>query len=81
MAAHGHESLGLFPIPPLQHPGDGRLQVVIADSPRHTTEMLERPDVAIDEDLLCFVGIDPMKGPARCRQPHHEHPADHHLGP
>ena len=39
MAAHGHESLGLFPIPALQHPGDGWLQVVIADPPRHTEDM------------------------------------------
>ena len=47
--------------------------------PGHPAELLEGSDVAVDEDLLGLVGIDPVEGLARGRQPHDEHPADDQL--
>ena len=45
VAAHGDEALGLLAIPTLEHPDDGRLQVVVADAaraPRRTARRLGR---------------------------------------
>ena len=76
VAAHGHEALGLLAVPTLEHPDDGRLEVVIADAAGHPAELLEGSDVAVDEDLLGLVGIDPVEGLPRGGQPHDEHAAD-----
>jgi hypothetical protein len=76
VAAHGHEALGLLAIPALEHPDHGRLEVVIANASGHPTELLEGSDMAVDEDLLGLVGIDPVEGLPRGGQPHDEHAAN-----
>ena len=76
MAAHGHEALGLLAVPTLEHPDDGGLEVVIANASGHAAELLEGSDVAVDEDLLGLVGIDPVEGLPRGGQTHDEHAAD-----
>ena len=49
-----------------------------------TTEVLERPDVTVQEHLLRLVQIRPGVAPPRRREPHHEHrhihrhPSQHH---
>ncbi len=52
VGSEGDEAVGLDPVPPLQHPGDGRAQVVVADPPGHAPEALERFDMALEERLL-----------------------------
>jgi len=74
VAAHGDEPLGLDAATSLHDPDDRGLQVVIANPLRHSAEVLERFDVAVDEDLLGLVEIHAVKTPAAGRQAHHEHP-------
>ena len=46
VTAQGHEALGLGATAPHQHPGDSRLQVVVADTCRRAAEVLEGADRA-----------------------------------
>ena len=81
MAAQRDEPLGLGPVPAAQHPHHRGPQVVIPDPAGHRAEVLERQHVALQERLLRLGGERDMKGPARARQPHHEHPQlDQHPG-
>jgi len=61
VAAHGDEPLGLDAATSLHDPDDRGLQVVIANPLRHSAEVLERFDVAVDEDLLGLVEIHAVK--------------------
>ena len=76
VGAQSHEALRLDAVPALEHPGHGRLQVVVADAERgHPAEVLEGAHVAVEEGLLGLVQVDAVEPPARGRQPHDEHPA------
>ena len=55
--AQGDEPFRLCPVPAAQHALHRRLQVVVADPARHPTDVLERPDVAVEERLLGLVQI------------------------
>ena len=73
--------LGLGAVTTLEHPGHRRLEIVIADPPRHSAETVEREHVAFQERLLGLSGERDMKRLARARQPHHEQPRLHqHAG-
>ena len=74
MGAQRDEPLGLGPVPAAQHPHHRGLEVVIPDPAGHRAEVLERQHVALQERLLRLGSERDMKGPARARQPHHEHP-------
>ena len=74
VAAQSDEALGLGPVATHQHPGDGGLEVVVADAFGNGAEVLEGPDVPVDEGLLGLVGIDAVKALARRREAHDEHP-------
>ena len=65
VTAYRDEALGLVAVATHQHPGDRRLQVVVADAARHAPEVLEGPDVSVDENLLGLVGIDAVEALAR----------------
>jgi hypothetical protein len=74
MAAQGDEPLGLGPVPAAQHPHHCGLEVVIPDPAGHRAEVPERQHVALQERLLRPGRERDVEGPARARQPHHEHP-------
>jgi len=42
VAAQRDEPFRLGPVTPLQHPGDGELEIVVTDPPRHAAGMVER---------------------------------------
>ncbi len=71
------EPVGFDSVPALQHLGDRRLEIVVADPARDPTEMFEGPDMAIQEHLLGLIHIRQRIGAARHRQSHDEH---RHLG-
>jgi hypothetical protein len=56
VTAQGNEPLGLRPATALQHPGHRRLQVVIPDPPRDTTQLGKRPNVSFEERFLTLAG-------------------------
>ena len=66
------ESVRLEPVTTLQHPHDRGLQVVVADPARHTTEVFERADVAVQEHLLRLVQIRAAEPTTRRGEAHHE---------
>jgi len=76
MGPKPNEPLVLEPVPSPHHLYDGRLQVVIANYPRQTAEVLKGAQVPVDEGLLGLVGIDVVEGPPRGTEPHDEHVAD-----
>jgi hypothetical protein len=56
----------------LHHRG---LEVVMADAPRHPTEVLERLDMSFEERLLGLVGEGNVEAPAGVAEAHAEYPA------
>ncbi len=52
----------------------GRCQIVVHQSVRHTTEVLESTHVPIEERHLIGPLIQPGKVAPRVHEPHHEHP-------
>lgn len=81
-----NEPVRLDPIPALEDLGDRRLEVVVADRFGDAAEMIERPDVPIQEHVLGLVQIRPTEPATRSREPHHEQrhlrrdPGQHDLG-
>ena len=55
MAAQRDEPLGLGPVPAVQHPDNGGLEVVVADPAEHRAEVLEGQHVTFQERFLRLV--------------------------
>jgi hypothetical protein len=72
MGPQRHEPLGLDPVPAPQHPHHRSLQVVVADPARHPAEVVERPDMTVQEHLLALAQIRPRERPTRRRESHDE---------
>jgi hypothetical protein len=79
--SQGGEAFGLGPVPAVQHPDLGGLQVVVADPAGGAAEVLERQHMPFQKGFLGLRGKRDVEVLARVRQPHHEHPElDHCSG-
>ena len=77
VAAQRGEPFRLGAVTTLEDPDDRGFEVVVPDPTRHTAEGLEGQYVALQESFLGLSGERHVKGFARVRQSHHEHPALH----
>lgn len=81
MRSQSGEAFRLGPVPPLQHPDDSGLQVVVTHPTRNTAEVLERENMPFQKGFLGLGAERDKERLARVRQPHHEHPElDHRSG-
>ena len=67
------EALALDAVASGEHPRHGRLEVVVADPPRHPAEAPEGYCVALEERLLALAREAHVNRPPRVREPHQEH--------
>ena len=72
VASERDEPLGLDAGAALEHLGHRRLQVVVADPVRYAAQVLEAPDVAVEEHGLALVQVGARETLARRRQAHQE---------
>jgi hypothetical protein len=75
VAAQQDETVGLFAVAAPKNPGNGRLQVVIADPSRDTAQVLRGAYVPIQEGVLGLVEVDAVEAFSRSTKAHDEHPA------
>ena len=67
------EAVALDAVASGEHPRHGRLEVVVADAPRHPAEALEGDGVSFEERLLALAREADMDGSPRVGEPHDEH--------
>jgi hypothetical protein len=72
MALEPGEGVGERPCPTVEDLGDGDLEVVVADPPRHAAEEGEGPDVALEEGLGAFAREGTDEDGVGVRQGHDE---------
>ena len=67
------EAVALDAVASGEHPRHGRLEVVVADAPRHPAEPPEGDRMSLEERLLALAREADVDRPPRVREPHHEH--------
>ena len=67
------EAVALDAVASGEHPRHGRLEIVVADPPRHPAEALEGDHVALEERLLALAREADVDGAPRVGEPHDEH--------